>query len=222
MKYKLLLATILLATQTFVLADERLTLPSPALENQTGLVQALQNRTSSRTMAPDAMSPQDLSNILYFALGVKPDGHLTIPTAWNKRDTRAYLVLPEAAFVYDASKHSLVKVSSKDLRPLVAGFQDFVKKAPAAIVFTGRDLFEGKASGEGLMNFHAGAATQNVLLFCSARGLSCVPRITMEKPALAKELGLKTGETLISNVVFGYPVKKPDSATSASKGQKTK
>ena len=46
---------------------------------------------------------------------------------------------------------------------------------------------------------------QNALLYCSAAGLACVPRATMNVDGLAQALSLPKGAVPIMNVVVGMP-----------------
>lgn len=194
---------------TMAMAQNTISLPSPNLKLETPLMQALAERHSTREFSPKALENQIVSDLFYSALGInRPDGRRTSPTAKNVQDITAYAIFPDGAYLYEPSKHELVKVSDKDLRGLVAGFQDFVKTAPLSIVFVGEDKYAGALQAENMMHFDAGSASENALLYCSATKLACVPRITMDKAALSKELGLKKNQLPISNIVVGYPVGK--------------
>ena len=46
--------------------------------------------------------------------------------------------------------------------------------------------------------------SQNICLACTALGLATVPRMTMDKETLAKELQLDENKTLLLNHPVGY------------------
>ena len=50
----------------------------------------------------------------------------------------------------------------------------------------------------------AGYVSQNICLACTALGLATVPRMTMNKETLAKELHLDENKTLLVNHPVGY------------------
>lgn len=196
----------LLFVPIMAFAQNTITLPAPNLKIDVPLMKALTDRQSSREFSPKMLDWQIISDLFYSALGInRPDGRRTSPTAKNVQDITAYAILPEGSYRYEPAGHNLVKVSDKDLRGLVAGFQDFVTNAPLSIVFVGEDKYAGSLNAENMMHFDAGSASENALLYCSVAKLSCVPRITMDKQALSKELGLNKKQAPISNIVVGYP-----------------
>lgn len=187
----------------FISAQKIVELPKPAKDMETTLMYALQNRKSVRDFSAKDVPMQELSNLLWAANGVnREDGKRTAPSALNKQDIDIYVCMHRGAYKYNAQKHVLEHVTDKDLRAIVAMQQDFVKSAPVVLVLVS-DLnkFGGKIE-YGAMD--AGYVSQNICLYCSAAGLITVPRASMDKEMLIKELNLTEGVRPIINHPIGY------------------
>ena len=70
------------------------------------------------------------------------------------------------------------------------------------------DTVAEKQAGAGVTKImgaiDAGYVSQNICLACTALGLATVPRMTMDKETLAKELYLDENKTLLVNHPVGY------------------
>lgn len=188
-------------------AAQDLALPAPKKEG--GLMNALQNRRSSRAFnTSHPLSPEQLSSLFWAAFGInRADGRRTAPTGRNVQDVEVYAVTKDGAYRYDAAKNLLVLVEAGDHRDL-AGIQDFSKTAPLN-VFVVQDMAKAMRAGDldkalhgGL---HAGAIMQNVLLYCADAGLACVPRLSIDKAGLGKVLKLTDSQRIVIGVTVGYP-----------------
>lgn len=204
------IATVaMLLSATSVKAQDNIQLPKPSMDNQVTLLQALQNRHSSRDFADREIPDDVLSTILWAACGVnRPDnGKLTAPSASNAQDIRVYVVRKDGAYLYKAQDNSLQKVSDKDLRGAVASRQTVVATAPLALVLVSdHGKFGGnsdRASRVGAVD--AGYVSQNICLVCTALGLNTVPRMTMDSETLRQELKLDDTFDFLLNSPIGYP-----------------
>lgn len=165
---------------------------------------ALQKRQSVREYASQKLSMQDLSDLLWTAAGVnRPEsGKRTSPTAMNRQEIEVYVCFEEGAFRYDAKAHALEPVSKGDLRPAIAGKQDFVKQAPVCLVIVA-DVAPFR--GEVLMPaLDAGIVSQNISLFCAGADLVTVPRASMDHEQLKTALKLKDSQRPLMNHPVGY------------------
>lgn len=161
-------------------ASETVRLAEPDLAMEGSLMTALKNRHSTREYAAKDLTGADLSNLLWATAGVnRPDGRRTAPTALNLQEIGVYVVTAKGAFSYRHEGHELVKLTDKNLMPLVAMQQDFVNTAPLALVYVGDLTKLPGERGAQMAAVDAGIAVQNALLYCSAAGLACVPRATM-------------------------------------------
>ena len=171
-------------------AQDTIHLPKPSLDNKVTLMQALQNRHSTREYADKQIPDDVLSTVLWAACGINraSEGRITAPSAINAQDIQVYVVRQDGAYLYQPKDNSLQKVSSKDLRTAVAGRQSFAASAPVSLVlvsdhnkFPQQMPYEAKTR-MGVVD--AGYVSENICLACSALGLNTVPRMTMDTETL--------------------------------------
>lgn len=172
-------------------------LPKPVITGGMPLMDAISQRTSSRSYNPQkAVDEQTLGEILWVAWGMKGEGKRTIPTSRNLQNMSVYVLTPQGAWKYDGAGHALVQVTSENLIPLCEK-QDFVKDAPVHLVYAAKDDYAGP--------MHAGSAYQNVYLYATSRGMSTVIRGMIDKEGLAKGLKLPAGEKVYVHQTVGWP-----------------
>ncbi len=208
MKKIILMACLVLASAS-AMAQEVKKLPEPNKKVKMTLFEALQQRKSVRTYSDKDIDDMKLSQLLWAAVGInRADGRLTSPTAINAQDITVYVCRKDGAWLYNAKDNSLTKVSDKDLRQAAASRQAFSAKAPITLVLVSDNAkLRGKNNDEptllGAMD--AGYVSQNIDLACEALGLATVPRATMEKDTLKKELKLAETQNAVLNHPIGYP-----------------
>ena len=187
-------------------AQEVKQLPQPDMQLSVTLTEALQKRRSDREYNADRdITDQQLSQILWAACGVnRPDKKLlTIPTAINAQDIQVYVCRKDGVALYQPYDNTLNKVSSEDIRPLLAERQQNMKNAPVfLLIVSDQEKFRHNAEVYGAMD--AGYASQDICLMCAALGLKTVPRAMMNKEAVAKALGLGEKQILELNHPIGY------------------
>ena len=173
------------------------------------LMQALSERQSVRDFSDRMLSLEELSSLLWAANGVnREDGRRTAPSAVNAQDIDIYVCLASGAYLYDAKQSQLVRVSTDDLRPAVAGRQPMA--APVFLVMVGdiarypQGLASQRALVESFAAMDAGYVSGNIGLYCAAAKLATVPRASMDKETLTKALGLKDTQILLLNNPVGY------------------
>ena len=201
--------TICLSIATVcVMAQDIVKLPEPDKNVPMTLYQALQQRKSVREYSSKDIDDMKLSQLLWAAVGInRPDGHLTAPTAINAQDITVYVCRKDGAYLYMAKDNALQKVSDKDLRKEIASAQQFAAEAPISLVIvTDNAKFRGGSTNGPTISgaIDAGYVSQNIDLACEALGLVTVPRGTMDKDALKKELKLTESQNPILNHPVGY------------------
>ena len=193
---------------TFFVSAQNVKLPEPDKNVSMTLYQALQQRKSVREYSTKDIDDMKLSQLLWAAVGInRPDGHLTAPTAINAQDITVYVCRKDGAYLYVAKDNTLQKVSDKDLRKSVASAQAFAADAPISLVIvTDNAKFRGGSTNGPTISgaIDAGYVSQNIDLACEALGLCTVPRATMDKDALKKELKLTDSQNAILNHPVGY------------------
>lgn len=209
MKPTILLITTLMTIFTTASAQQVIKLPKPDLNRKTlTIAETYSQRQSFREFGSKKLSEQDLSDLLWAAQGQnREDGRLTSPTAMNKQEIRIYVFCEKQVSLYDPHAHTLTVKATGDHRGLIASGQDFVKDAPAVLVY----IADGDAFGnisefsQKMMAIDAGIVSQNVNLFCSAAGFVTVPRIGMDTAAIKKLLSLNDNQLPMLNNPVGYP-----------------
>lgn len=173
------------------------------------LMQALQQRHSTREFRPDALQPQDLSNLLWAAGGLNrpaEDGR-TAPSAMHAQEVDLYLALPQGLYRYEPQRHVLLMMKAEDVRR-VTGYQDFVDNAPLDLVFVadhGRMRMIPAAARESYASIAAGAMAQNIYLYCASSGLATVVRAWFDRQALGAAMGLGPDQQILLTQTVGRP-----------------
>ena len=174
-------------------------------------MQVLKDRASSRNFSSDRLPAQVLSNMLWAAYGVnRPEsGGRTAPSANNSQDMDIYVAMADGVFLYDAKANALKPLVADDIRALT-GRQPFPKDAPVNLIYVS-DQSRMTRAAPGDRDFYAAAHTgfisQNVYLFCASEGLATVVRALVDRPALAKALGLRPDQKITLVQTVGYPKK---------------
>lgn len=186
-------------------------LPKPKTDGGMPLMDALKNRHTSRQFSDKAISDQVLSNLLWAACGInRADGKRTAPSAVNWQEIDVYVARADGLWLFDAKSNDLKLVVDKDLRALT-GKQDFVKSVPVNLVFVADYSRMGKNTADADKVLYSAADTgfisQNVYLYCASEGLATVVRGMVDKPALAKAMGLREDQKIVLTQSIGYPAK---------------
>lgn len=204
---------VALVCAPLALADELapIHLPKPTMEGGKPLMEALKDRHSSREFSEQKLSAQVLSNLLWAAFGInRPEqGKRTAPSASNRQEIDIYVATAEGLFLFDAKGHLLKPVLAEDIRG-ETGFQPFVKTAAVNLVYVADYSKMGDGREEDKL-FYSGANTgviaQNVYLFCASEGLGTVIRGLVNRPSLAKVMGLREDQKITLAQSVGYPEK---------------
>ena len=205
----LLLATVAIADPVAGQALVPVSLPAPQTDGGKPLMQALRLRATSRAFAPDPIPLQTVADLLWAAWGINRagEGKRTAPSARNWQEMDLLLVDAKGAWRYDAAGNSLEPLVAGDLRALT-GAQDFVKDAPLTLVFVAdpaRMKGAEAASIEAYAYADAAFISQNLSLFCASEGLATGVRAMVDRPALAKALGLPGGRIIVFAQSVGHP-----------------
>jgi nitroreductase len=184
-------------------------LPPPQVDGGKPLMAALRDRRSSRNFKPDPIPPQVLSNLLWAAFGVnRPGGGgRTAPSASNSQEVDIFVAAPDGLYLFEPRPHALTRRGADDLRALT-GRQDFVKDAPINLIYVSdlsRMTRAAAADRESYAAAHTGFISQNVYLFCASEGLATVVRANLDRPPLARAMGLRPEQRITLAQTVGYP-----------------
>jgi len=199
------------STLTYGQEFKAIKLPVPQTAGGKPLMQALKERHSSRDFSDKKLPLQTLSNLLWAGFGVnRPNGHRTAPSAVNWQDIDIYVALQEGLYVYDAKANMLNPVLAEDIRE-ITGLQPFTQVAPVDLIYVSDQSRMTRAGSQEQKDLYSAADTgfisQNVYLFCASENLATVVIAMVDKPALAKKMGLKPEQKIMLVQPVGYPKK---------------
>ncbi len=188
-------------------------LPRPGARAGLALTEALARRRSAREFRDRALTPRELSQLLWAAQGVTTEeGDRTAPSAGGLFPLELWVATAEGLFHYDPEGHRLGRRSKRDLRRVIyetALEQEMLLEAPAVFVFAA--VFQrtvrkyGKADSFRYVHLEAGHAAQNVLLQAVALGLGGSAVGSFWKARLRKGLGLPKSHEPVYIVAVGEP-----------------
>ena len=190
-------------------SPEVLVLPAPQQHGGKPLLESLKLRRSYREFSHQDLPLGVLSSLLWAAFGVnRPDtGGRTAPSAHDWEEIDIYIATAGGLYVYDAREHLLRKRLDRDIRAHT-GVQAFVAEAPVDLVYVADLARMSQASAEEKAQYagpDAGFIAQNVYLFCASEGLASVVRGLVDRPRLAKLMGLTAHQKIILAHSVGYP-----------------
>lgn len=188
---KIFLGILMFMASFSIIAEE---LPAPQTTGGKPLMQIMNERKSSRDYQENqVVSKQDLSNMLWAAWGITHDGKRTIATAMNRQELVLYVVTPTEVSRYNPEANTLTIVNKGDFRKLCT-LQDFAAIAPINIVLA---VDTSKQERPEFQNYTAGAASQNIYLYCAQAGLKSVVRAGFDREKLPQALKLPSNERIL-------------------------
>jgi nitroreductase len=217
MKKKILNVFLIMVALSFSLpaGSQDIKLPEPDRSGGKTLMQALNERQSTREFTEGEISEQQLSDLLWAAWGInRPEAKLrTAPSARNMQEIDVYISMKSGLYLYSAENHSLKQIHSRDIRA-VCGTQDFVATAPLNLIYVADMGKLGINEGDEIKDpdlfwphANTGFIAQNVYLYCASANLGCVVRGLVPKEKLAPEMGLRSNQVIILGHTIGVPVK---------------
>jgi hypothetical protein len=210
------LSAIILSAVAIPVFAQDIVLPAPDRTGGKPLMQALNQRQTTRSFAKDTLTLQQLSDLLWAGFGInRPEqGKRTAPSAMNWQEIDIYVTLEKGTYVYSAETHTLKFINNKDLRR-ATGTQSFVGDAAMNIVYVAdlgkRRIKEGETikDSELFMTYSDAAfIAENIYLYCASANLGCVVRGSVPSGGtLTTELKLRSNQRVIIAQTVGVPGK---------------
>ena len=187
-------------------------LNTPSLKRGTTIMEAFSSRKSSREYSNKKLSNQDLSDLVWAAIGInrQESGLRTAPSWRNFQDIDLYVCFPEGVYFYNIKEHVLEPLIKGDFYPLIAtNNQKFVNDAPLVLLLVAdfSRIVNDNTPPTVISALDAGIVSQNISIFCAGMNMKTVPRGFMDKEALKKALKLKESQHIILNHPVGYDTK---------------
>jgi SagB-type dehydrogenase family enzyme len=187
---------------------EKVKLPEPKYSSEVSVEEALKNRQSVRSYKAEALTIEEVSQLLWAAQGVTREwGGRTAPSAGATYPLDTYLVagnvtnLAPGVYKYDPDKHSIELVLKKDVRKDLADAalgQAFIWQAPIDIILAAiyrRTTGRYRERGNRYVHMEIGHVGQNIHLQCETMGLGTVMVGAFSDEQVKKVLGIE-GEPL--------------------------
>lgn len=191
-------------------------LPKPKQKSNISLEETLSKRRSIREFSYDALTLNEVSQLLWSAQGITDSKNgRTAPSAGALYPIRVYLVagkvknLPTGVYRYEPLKHQLIRTREGDVRESLSEAalgQPWVKNGAVNFVITAVYEITTRKYGErGIRYVHmeAGHVAQNVLLQAVALELGAVPVGAFYDSEVKKVLNLKDNEQPLYIIPLG-------------------
>jgi SagB-type dehydrogenase family enzyme len=191
-------------------------LPEPRLKSAVSLEETLLQRRSAREYADEALTLEEISQLLWAAQGVTAEwGGRTAPSAGALYPLETYLVvgnvenLAPGVYKYKPERHELVKVKDDDVREELAKAslgQSWVKEGAIDIVIAAvyeRTTRKYGDRGVRYVHMEAGHAAQNICLQATALDLGIVTVGAFHDEQVKNILGMARDETPLYVIPVG-------------------
>ena len=173
-------------------------LPTPVLDSETSIEEALVGRRSVRELEDIPLTAAELGQLLWASQGITSQrGLRTAPSAGALYPLEVYVASEAGLYHYDPQGHRLLTISHEDFRLELyqaALRQEPVRDAPAililAAVYERTEQKYGAERGPRYVHLEAGHAAQNLLLEAVALGLGAVPIGAFQDEQVQHVLGL--------------------------------
>ena len=187
-------------------------LPAPRADGPVSLEEALSGRRSARSFTLEALTVEEVSQLLWAAQGITASwGGRTAPSAGALYPLVVYVADQGTLSRYLPDGHRLEIVSEGDLRADLARAahdQEAVAAAPVVFAITAvpaRTEAKYGDRAERYVHLEAGHAAQNLLLQATALGLGGVPIGAFDDGDVARILRLPEGSVPIYLIPVGHP-----------------
>lgn len=191
-------------------------LPEPRGTSRVSVEGALGERRSVREFTGEALSLEELSQLLWAAQGLTaPDGGRAAPSAGALYPLEIYAVVGRVAgleagvYHYRPAGHRVSLVARGDRRKALARAardQDWMADAPVCIALAAVEWRTSSKYGTRAaryVHFEAGCASENAALQAAALGLGTCVVGSFDDPAVAELIGLGRGEQPLALMPFG-------------------
>lgn len=198
--------------------DQKIALPPIELSGDTAVEEALLERRSIRKYSDESLALDDIGQLLWAAQGMLYKRlYRTAPSAGALYPIEMYVVagdvdgLSPGVWHYLPEKHELIFVAEGDRRRRLASacwFQNWIRRAPAALVITGVYARTAKKYGdrsERYVHIEAGAVAENIYLQATSRGLGTVIVGAFRDEKLKSVLELPDDHEPLAVMPVGHP-----------------
>ena len=207
--------------------DDMIKLPAPKLKGSVSVEETMLNRRSIRDFKPDALSLEQVSQVLWAAYGITKEmstpsflrgGLKTAPSAGALYPLEIYVVvgnvkgLEKGIYKYLPEGHFLMKTYDQDVRKELAEAalnQEFIEQAPISLFYSAvfsRTTKKYKSRGrERYVCMDLGHSAENVCLQVVAMGLGTCAVGAFEDRMVSNVMMIPDEEEPLYIMPIGYP-----------------
>ena len=194
-----------------------ISLSSPQTDLDFPLMRAIKERRTKRRFSDEAISEQDLSNLLWAACGITYEAtknaksRRTAPSSCNSQEISVYVARPDGLYRYDENAHALVGVLDKNLLPHI-GTQKMMQVAPLGLIYVSdyRKMTNPVYSSDDRKWYTSAAdaafMSQNVYLYCTAANLNTAVLGLVDREGLHELMELSEEEKVVYSQVVGRTI----------------
>lgn len=180
-------------------------LNAPVIKSGKLLMEALQERQSTRSFSSKELPLQELSNLLWAVNGFNRADKRVVPTSQNKQDIEVYAVLSKGIYWYDAKNTQLQLIVAGDHRQLAGGTAYGSAPVNLLLISDLSKLGGNNDNSRMTSNIDAGHCSQNGYLYCASAGLACVVRGGgIDRAGLSEQMRLKPEQYIVVAQTIGY------------------
>lgn len=199
-------------TATAQVGREVADLPAPGVAGAGSLEEALAKRRSVRRFTDDALTQEEISQLLWSMQGITRDwGARTAPSAGALYPLEVYVATAKGLYHYAPQGHRTALAPRLGLRQELweAGLkQDWIREAPAVFVIAAvyaRTAVKYGDRAERYVHLEAGHVAENLLLQAVALGLGGVPVGAFHDDKVQDALGLPEDQEPLYLIPVGHP-----------------
>ncbi len=212
MKKFLLALSVMIMSTVPCAAQGDITLPTVNTSDKLSVMDALNQRHSSRKFVDKKLTSAQLSKILWAANGTnRPDGKRTVPVALGVYSVEVYAVTKEGIYLYDVENHKLKLIAEGDFRSITTTGQSFVSKAALNLVYvetpavwTNARHATSREAQISFANITVGAMIQSVALAAETEGLGNCVRGSINHDEFKKVAKLADDKNILLAQTVGY------------------
>lgn len=197
-------------------------LPKVAANTGVDVIQAIEQRASTRSFSPKEVSMKIISPVLWAGYGIilkegkktvhgfdaisgaTSSNRYSVPFGWEKPYIRLYLLMKSGAYEYLPKQHKLKFLSKENL--IVASGIAATKASGAIIIAVDYSKMTGgkNETTQNVAYLTAGSVSQNMSVVGTAKKIQMLTQVYFNKKKLMYKLDMPRSVEPLAMVSFGY------------------
>ena len=212
-KFLATLAMTAILSATACAAQNEIILPATSLDTELSVMNALNERKTSRNFVDRDLTTAQLGKILWAANGLnRENGKRVNPAAMGVYSVEVYAVTRKGIYLYDTANHKLTLIAEGDYRSITTTGQSFVSKAAVNLVYVeNSDAWKNskhtpppRDAQISFANITTGAMVQSVALVAETEGLGNCVRGSINRDEFRKVAKLSEDKQILLAQSVGF------------------